>query len=126
MFCSSMCTQMCNCNTSSHNLINSNRYGEQVVETMASLLTDLKSDGIVLVMRTVEMVLRVLPGPGADLLRPLLPPLMLKVAEAECYPMLMSMYLSLLARLVLYTQDVFTWTLNQVSICCILYCHYYL
>lgn len=112
-----MFSQMYNCNIGSHNLIKSNRYGEQVVETMASLLTDLKSEGSVLVMRTVEMVLRVLPGPGADLLRPLLPPVMLKVAEADCYPMLMSMYLSLLARLVLYNQDVFTWTLNQVSIC---------
>ncbi|KAK3886184.1 hypothetical protein Pcinc_009644 [Petrolisthes cinctipes] len=89
------------------------KYGEQVVKTMASLLTDLKSEGTVLVMRTVEMVLRVLPGPGADLLRPLLPPVMMKVAEADCYPILMSMYLSLLARLVLYSQDAFTWTLNQ-------------
>lgn len=78
------------------------------------MLTDLKSDGIILVLRAVEMILRVLPTEGAALLQPLLPGMMKVVAEGDKYPMVMSMYLSVVARLVLYAEPIFTWIVNQV------------
>ena len=88
-------------------------------------MTDLKNDGIVLVLRSVEMILRVLPTEGATLLQPLLPGMMKVVAEGDKYPMVMSMYLSVVARLVLYAEPIFTWIVNQVCLvieeCCCCY-----
>lgn len=92
------------------------RYGTRLIETFRSMLTDLKSDGIILVLRAVEMILRVLPTEGAALLQPLLPGMMKVVAEGDKYPMIMSMYLSVVARLVLYAEPIFTWIVNQVNL----------
>uniref|UniRef100_A0A0P4WDI7 Importin N-terminal domain-containing protein n=1 Tax=Scylla olivacea TaxID=85551 RepID=A0A0P4WDI7_SCYOL len=90
-------------------------YGTRLIETFQSMLTDLKNDGIILVLRAVEMILRVLPTEGATLLQPLLPGMMKVVAEGDKYPMVMSMYLSVVARLVLYAEPIFTWIVNQAA-----------
>ncbi|XP_071542767.1 importin-11-like [Panulirus ornatus] len=92
------------------------KYGSRLIETFSSLLTDMKNEGMVLVLRAVEMILRVLPSEGASLVQPLLPSMIKAVAEGDQYPMVMSMYLSVVARLVLYAEHIFTWAINQVSI----------
>ena len=92
------------------------RYGTRLIETFRSMLTDLRNDGIILVLRAVEMILRVLPSEGAALLQPLLPGMMKMVSEGDKYPMVMSMYLSVVARLVLYAEPIFTWNINQVNL----------
>lgn len=79
------------------------------------MLTDIKSEGMVLVLRAVEMILRVRPAEGASLIQPLLPGVIKAVAEGDQYPMIMSMYLSLVARLVLYAEPIFMWAVNEVS-----------
>lgn len=91
------------------------RYGTRLIETFRSMLTDLKNEAIVVVLRAVEMILRVLPSEGAALIQPLLPGMMKMVLEGDQYPNVMSMYLSVVARLVLYAEPIFTWLVNQVS-----------
>lgn len=93
----------------------SSRYGTRLIETFRSMMTDLKNEAIVLVLRAVEMILRVLPSEGAALIQPLLPGMVKMVAEGDQYPNVMSMYLSVVARLVLYAEPIFTWIVNQVS-----------
>lgn len=83
------------------------------------MLTDMKDDGMVLVLRSVEMLLRVLPAEGATLMQPLIPGMIKIIMDGEQYQMIMSMYLSLIARLVLYAEPIFTWAINQVSV---IYC----
>lgn len=91
------------------------KYGSRLIETFSSLLTDMKNEGMVLVLRAVEMILRVLPSEGASLVQPLLPSMIKAVAEGDQYPMVMSMYLSVVARLVLYAEHIFTWAINQAA-----------
>lgn len=91
------------------------KYGQQLVEIFRSILTDMKSDGVVLVMRSVEMMLRVSPNDAATLIQPLLPFITREVAGGDQFPMVMSMYLSVLARLVLYAEPIFTWAVSQVD-----------
>lgn len=91
------------------------RYGARLIETFRSMMTDLKNEAIVLVLRAVEMILRVLPSEGAALIQPLLPGMVKMVAEGDQYPNVMSMYLSVVARLVLYAEPIFTWIVNQVN-----------
>lgn len=80
------------------------------------MLTDMKSEGTVLVLRSVEMIMRVLPVEGANLVQPLIPGFVKVVADGDQYPMVMGMYLSVIARLVLYAEPIFTWAINQVSL----------
>lgn len=79
-------------------------------------MTDLKNEAIILVLRAVEMILRVVPSEGAALIQPMLPGMMKLMAEGDNYPNVMSMYLSVLARLVLYAEPIFTWIINQVML----------
>lgn len=80
------------------------------------MMTDLKNEAIVLVLRAVEMILRVLPSEGAALIQPLLPGMMKMLIEGYSYPNVVSMYLSVVARLVLYAEPIFTWMINQVCV----------
>ncbi|XP_076047855.1 importin beta11 [Oratosquilla oratoria] len=91
------------------------KYGNSLVELFKSLLTDMKSEGLVLILRTVEMMLRALPSEAATLIQPLLPGIVRVVLEGEQYPMVMSMYLSVVARLILYAEPVFKWAINQAA-----------
>lgn len=49
------------------------RYGKDVVRTCAYLLTDLRPDGIVMIMKLFEACLRAKPDYAIELLRPVLP-----------------------------------------------------
>lgn len=91
------------------------KYGSRLIESFNSMLTDMKSEGTVLVLRSVEMIMRVLPVEGANLVQPLIPGFVKVVADGDQYPMVMGMYLSVIARLVLYAEPIFTWAINQVA-----------
>lgn len=49
------------------------QYGKDIVKTCMCLLTDLRSEGIVMVMRLFESILRSSSHFGVKLLRPALP-----------------------------------------------------
>ena len=85
-----------------------------MVQSFMSMINDLKSEGLVLVLRCVEMMIRTMPQDAPRLLEPLLSGFIQAVITGEHYPMVLSMYLSLVARLVLYSQEMFTWAVNKV------------
>lgn len=49
------------------------RYGKEVVNTCGYLLSDLRPDGIVMIMKLFEAYLRSKPDYGIELLKPVLP-----------------------------------------------------
>lgn len=49
------------------------RFGKDVIKTCSYLLSDMRSEGIVMVMRLFEACLRAKPQYGVQLLRPILP-----------------------------------------------------
>ncbi|XP_013780751.1 importin-11-like [Limulus polyphemus] len=82
-------------------------YGQNLVSSCCSMITDIRPEGMVLVMRCVEVVLRVFPEEGSDLFHPLLSTVLSSLLQNEDFPMVASMYLSLLARVILHNQRVF-------------------
>ncbi|KAB7497155.1 Importin-11 [Armadillidium nasatum] len=91
------------------------KYGMTLVGSFRYLITDLKSEGLLLVLKCIEMMVRVLPQEATQLLQSLFPTLLKTVLEDKLYPMVLSMYLSLIARLVLYAEQTFTWTVSTVA-----------
>lgn len=49
------------------------QYGKKLVETCMHLLSDMRSEGIVMIMRMYESILRAMGNYGVELLRPALP-----------------------------------------------------
>ncbi|MCL4130242.1 UNVERIFIED_CONTAM: hypothetical protein GTU68_066007, partial [Idotea baltica] len=91
------------------------KYGMNLVGTFRYLITDLKSEGLVLVLKCIEMMVRVLPQESAQLLQTIFPTLIRTIIQDNLFPMVLSMYLSLIARLVLYAEPTFTWSITKVS-----------
>ncbi|XP_012268880.2 importin-11 [Athalia rosae] len=89
--------------------------GAIVVATLGSILGDLRSEGIVMAMRLVETCLRALPHQGAQLIKPLLTKIFESVYKGEEYPMVMSMYLSIVARVLLGSRDIFVQVIGELS-----------
>lgn len=49
------------------------QYGKDLIKTCAYLLTDIRSEGIVMIMRLFQSCLRAKPQYAVELLRPVLP-----------------------------------------------------
>ncbi|XP_015591574.1 importin-11 isoform X2 [Cephus cinctus] len=90
-------------------------WGTVVVDTLKSVLTDLRSEGIVMAMQLVETCLRALPHQGAPLIKPLLNRIFESVYKGEEYPMVMAMYLSIVARVLLISRDIFIQVVNELA-----------
>lgn len=115
------------------------RGGSVVIETLNSLLGDLRADGKVMAMRLFETCLRASPQQGTELIRPLL----LRIFEyvnafyeriapygdienvirvmynrsvynGDEYPMVMTMHLTIVARVLLGSRDIFVQVRNTV------------
>ncbi|XP_046626086.1 importin-11 [Neodiprion virginianus] len=89
--------------------------GAVVVATLGSIIGDLRSEGIVMAMRLVETCLRALSHQGAQLIKPLLTKIFESVYKGEEYPMVMSMYLSIVARVLLVSRDIFVQVIGELS-----------
>ncbi|XP_055389271.1 importin-11 [Condylostylus longicornis] len=92
------------------------RFGKQVVSTCAYLLNDMRTEGIAMVMKLYETMLRVEPTMGLELLRPALPHIFKQVYENKDYPLVMSMYLAILARVLIIDQQVFIEALQSINL----------
>ena len=58
-------------------------FSETMASSLASLLSDLKDEGLVLVLRNVEMVLRAFPVEGPHVFRDLLPSIFKGILDGE-------------------------------------------
>ncbi|KDR15146.1 importin-11 [Zootermopsis nevadensis] len=92
-----------------------NVYGEIIVSSCSDMLSDMRSEGIVMTMRLVEMCLRASPNIATDLVKPMLPRIFEAIYQGEAYPMVMSMYLSIMARILLCSRDVFSQVIAKVA-----------
>lgn len=111
------------------------RYGKEVVSTCAYLLSDLRPDGVVMIMKLFEACLRAKPDYAIEFLKPVLLDISKylvfmiylkfvvttirffsrKIYEDKEYPMVMSLYLSVLARVLLLDQLAFSQILQKMD-----------
>ncbi|CAH0385174.1 unnamed protein product [Bemisia tabaci] len=101
--------------------------GEKVVESLMYILTDLKTEGVVMVLRVYEMFLRVNPSLSMQLLTIVQPeiagerkPALTIVFEGvyhckETEYMAITMYLSIVSRVLLFSKEVFAEMMNLLS-----------
>ncbi|CAG2187918.1 Importin-11 [Mytilus edulis] len=91
------------------------QYSSVLVQSLGSLMTDIKTEAQVLVLRVIELVLKTFPKEAPEAFSPLLPSFIKAVLENEEHPLILSMYLTLLARIVLQNQEFMFNFLNQVA-----------
>ncbi|XP_055679188.1 importin-11 [Lutzomyia longipalpis] len=83
-------------------------HGKNVVSTCSYLLSDIRPEGICMIMKLFEAFLCAKPEFAIELLRPVLPDVFKNVMENKEYSLVMTMYLSILARVLLINQAVFS------------------
>ena len=82
--------------------------GVVVVHELSSQYTDLQDEGVLMILRLVETWLRAGPPNTHQILEPLLLTIMEAVHAGTDFPMLMSLHLSILSRLVLSSHQLFS------------------
>lgn len=91
-------------------------YGLQIVTVCDSLICDLKYDGIIMLTRLLETFVRALPQLGSETIKPILPRIFqLIYRDADITPTILSMYLSILARVLLSSHTIFAETIIAIS-----------
>uniref|UniRef100_A0A1B6L138 Importin-11 n=1 Tax=Graphocephala atropunctata TaxID=36148 RepID=A0A1B6L138_9HEMI len=83
-------------------------YGEGLIRNCVYLMSDMRNEGIIMTLRLLELCLRANPSRSIVLLEPILPQAFQSVYQGEEYPMVMAMYLSIIARVLLISQDTFS------------------
>ncbi|KAL5005534.1 hypothetical protein ScPMuIL_018990 [Solemya velum] len=91
------------------------QYSDVLVGSLSSLLTDLRTEGVVLILRVIELVFKTFPNEGPQVFRPLLPKLLKSTLDKEEHPVVMSMYLTLFGRILLQNRDYMWMFLKDVS-----------
>ncbi|EFN85422.1 Importin-11 [Harpegnathos saltator] len=91
------------------------QWGSVVIEILKELLSDLRSDGLVMAMKVFETCLRASPQQGTELIKPVLPKIFETVYIGEEYPMVMTMYLSIVARVLLVSRDIFVQVISDLA-----------
>ncbi|XP_064620355.1 importin-11-like [Lineus longissimus] len=90
-------------------------YSASLLESLRSLTTDIRPEGLVMVMKIVELVFRLFPVEGAQIFQSLLPSVLQNILEKEEYPILMAVYLSITARILLQNAEFFWQFIEQFS-----------
>ncbi|GLH14983.1 Importin-11 [Gryllus bimaculatus] len=90
-------------------------YGELIISSCNDMLSDIRSEGIVMTMRLVEMCLRAAPSISVELVKPMLTRIFEAIYKGEEYPIVMSMYLSIMARILLCSREVFSQAVAKVA-----------
>lgn len=90
-------------------------YAPALVAGCSNILTDLRAEGIVTVMKLIEIVFRVFPAEGPQLFQDLLIGVLELILSGQEGPVVMAMYFSLYARIILKNQDFFFSLLQRTS-----------
>ncbi|CAH1959457.1 unnamed protein product [Acanthoscelides obtectus] len=90
-------------------------HGSQLMQTCAGIMGDLNNEGVVMLMRVVETFIRVVPSLGTATATPILPKIFQKVYQGDEYPMVMTMYLCVVSRVVLSSHEIFIKAMNTLS-----------
>ncbi|XP_050322482.1 importin-11 [Bactrocera neohumeralis] len=92
------------------------RYGKEFVQFCARMFDDLRPEGITLMLKVFETCLKSDANYGLELVRPALPYIFKQVYLDKEFPILMSMYLMMVARVLLISQSVFTAVLQELQL----------
>ncbi|PIK48319.1 putative importin-11, partial [Apostichopus japonicus] len=90
-------------------------YAPALVAGCSNILSDLRAEGIVTVMKLIEIVFRVFPAEGPQLFQNLLIGVLELILGGQEGPVVMAMYFSLYARIILKNQDFFFSLLERTS-----------
>ncbi|KAH6938891.1 hypothetical protein HPB50_014678 [Hyalomma asiaticum] len=88
-------------------------YGDRLLKATTDLVNDLNREGMLFVMRMVELVIRVFPEQGPQLFYPLLVYALEECLEGEKASMLTSVCLSIISRVILHCKSCFTKLLQE-------------
>lgn len=83
------------------------RYGRTFVDFCNRMFDDIRPEGIILMVKVLEICLKTDANYGLELVRPALPYIFRQVYSNKDFPMLMGMYLTMVARVLLISQQVF-------------------
>ncbi|KAK9736615.1 Importin-beta N-terminal domain [Popillia japonica] len=90
-------------------------HGRQIINACDSLMADMRPEGIIMLSKVVEMFIKAKPVLGCETVRPLLIRIFDAVYKGEDMPLLMSMYLSVISRVLLSSHAVFRETLTVLT-----------
>ncbi|XP_060524948.1 importin-11 [Cylas formicarius] len=89
--------------------------GTQIITVCDSLMSDLKNEGVMMIMRLIDTFIRAIPVLGAETVLPILPRILKRVYAANEYPLVMSTFLSILSRVLLSSHEVFSRALSKLA-----------
>lgn len=92
------------------------RYGKDIIKTCHYLLTDLRTEGVIVIYRLFLTVLRIAPKYSIELLRPYLVEVFKKYYEHEGFLQINQIYLQMIARILILDQVTFSMILNELGI----------
>uniref|UniRef100_A0AAR2J920 Importin-11 n=1 Tax=Pygocentrus nattereri TaxID=42514 RepID=A0AAR2J920_PYGNA len=91
-------------------------YGEGLCRSFCELLKDITNEGQVQVLKVVEIALKVRPLLAPHLFQPILPSVFRGIIDGERYPVVMSVYLGVIGRVLLQNSSFFTALLSQMAL----------
>lgn len=92
------------------------RYGKDILKTCHYLLTDLRTEGVIVIYRLFLTILRIAPKYSIELLRPYLVEVFKKYYEHEGFLQINQIYLQMIARILLLDQVTFSMILTELDI----------
>ncbi|XP_028914822.1 importin-11 isoform X3 [Ornithorhynchus anatinus] len=91
-------------------------YAAGLCQSFCELLKEITTEGQVQVLKVVENVLKVNPGLGPQMFQPILPGVFKGIIDGERYPVVMSTYLGVMARVLLQNTGFFSSLLSQMAV----------
>ncbi|XP_017775673.1 PREDICTED: importin-11 [Nicrophorus vespilloides] len=89
--------------------------GRQIVTVCNSILSDMRTEGIVMVVGLMETFIRASPMKGCETVKLILPKIFENIYQTDELPTVLSMYLCVVSRVLLATHEVFTQTLRDLA-----------
>ncbi|XP_029049109.1 importin-11 isoform X2 [Osmia bicornis bicornis] len=89
--------------------------GAIIIETLRSLLGDLRAEGILMIMIVLEICLCASPRQSAELIKPVLIYIFENAYKGEDSMKLMTMYLSIIARVLWFYKDIFIQIISELT-----------
>ncbi|XP_006559929.1 importin-11 isoform X2 [Apis laboriosa] len=89
--------------------------GAVIIETLRSILGDLNPEGAVMTMTVFELCLCASPRQGAELIKPVLITIFENMYREEEVMMTMTMYLSIVARVLWFYKDIFIQVISELT-----------
>lgn len=91
-------------------------YGGSLLKTCQYMLTDLRSEGIVIIMRFVELCLRTAPQLSCELWKPIIPQIMILILNDDELSIALAVCTCIIARVLLCSKELFIQMVREVAL----------